>query len=46
MKASSAFGNLALAVGLVLLVPVVILALGAPLVLIVRAAIALVERFS
>ena len=46
MKASSAFGNLALAVGMVLLIPVVILALGAPLVLLVRAAIALVERFS
>lgn len=46
MTASSAFGNLALALGVVLLIPVVILALGAPLVLLVRAAIALVERLS
>jgi hypothetical protein len=44
-KAGSVVGDLGLAVGLVLLVPLVLVIVGAPVVLIVRALLELVERF-
>ena len=45
VKTARVAGDVGLAVGLVLLVPVVIVVVGAPVVLFVRAILAVVERF-
>ena len=44
-KTAGVLGDVGLAVALVLLVPVVIVALGAPVVLLVRTILAVIERF-
>jgi hypothetical protein len=44
-KAGSVIGDIGLAVGLVLLAPLVLVIVGAPVVLIVRALVELIERF-
>ena len=44
-KAASVIGDLGLAVILVLLLPVVLIVVGAPVVLLVRGILAVVERF-